>query len=68
MDDLVNQLRELMSQSELAATKQSEANSDFNYKINSQKRELIETRKELTEAIKEKVTKEATDKIEGKIE
>lgn len=47
IDNLVNQMRDALSKSEVKDFKQQEVNSDVTYKINKQKGELIETRKEL---------------------
>ena len=68
MDGLVSQMREVLSKAEAAELKQQEINTDLTFKINHQKRELVETRKDLTENIKDKASKEAIDKIENRIE
>ena len=68
MDGLVAQMRDVLSKSEAQEVKQQEINTDLTFKINHQKRELVETRKDLTENIKEKASKEVIERIENKIE
>lgn len=60
MDGLVSQMRDVLNKAEVQEVKQRDINTDLTYKINTQKRELVETRKELTESLRDKVNKETT--------